>query len=140
MSLIDAIHKLTAGQMAGWAVVLLIILFSLIQIAPVKLNPWDAIFGWLGGKLNGETQKQLKELQKQVTDIWISNHRQSILTFARECREEIRHDSEEWAHILSLADEYEVYCQTNTVSNGVVKADTQYIRNLYQELSREHRI
>ena len=53
----------------------------------------------------------------------ISVHRQCILTFARECREEIRHDSEECAHILSLADEYEVYCQTNTVSNGVVKAD-----------------
>ena len=91
-------------------------------------------------KLNGRTEAELKQLKKQVCDIWISNHRQSILTFARECRDEIKHDSEEWAHILSLADEYEVYCQKNTVSNGVVKADTEYIRNLYQELSRDHRI
>ena len=140
MTAIDIFQKMTAGEITGWVLTALILLFSLIQISPVKLNPWDNIFGWLGSKLNGKTEAQLKELHKQVRDIWISNHRQSILTFARECREEIRHDSEEWAHILSLADEYEVYCRKNTVSNGVVKADTEYIRGLYQELSRDHRI
>ena len=140
MTAIDIFQKMTAGEITGWVLTALILLFSLIQISPVKLNPWDNIFGWVGSKLNGKTEAQLKELHKQVRDIWISNHRQSILTFARECREEIRHDSEEWAHILSLADEYEVYCRKNTVSNGVVKADTEYIRGLYQELSRDHRI
>ena len=140
MTIFEVFQKLTAGELAGWAVVLLIILFSLIQIAPVKLNPWDNILGWLGGKLNGKTEKRLEKVEKQIRDMWINNHRQSILTFARECRDEIKHDSEEWAHILSLADEYEVYCQKNTVSNGVVKADTEYIRSLYQELSRDHRI
>ena len=140
MNVFEMLQKLTAGELAGWAVVLLILLFSLIQISPVKLNPWDSIFGWVGGKLNGRTEKELKELKKQVCDIWISNHRHSILTFARECRDEVHHDSEEWAHILSLADEYETYCRDNTVSNGVVKADTEFIRRLYQELSREHRI
>ena len=140
MSVNEVISRLTAGELAGWAVVLLIILFSLIQIAPVKLNPWDSIFGWIGKKTQGEMRKQITDLQKQVTDIWISSHRQSILTFARECRAEINHDAEEWNHILSIADEYEVYCSTHSVSNGVVKADTRYIRDLYQELSREHRI
>lgn len=140
MNIYDIFSKLTAGEMAGWAVVMLILLFSLIQIAPVKLNPWDNILGWFGRKLNGRTEAELKELRKQVCDLWISSHRHSILTFARECREEVRHDSEEWAHILSLADEYEIYCEKNTVSNGVVKADTEYIRNLYQELSRDHKI
>jgi hypothetical protein len=133
-------NKLTVGGLAGWAVMLILILMSLIQISPIRLNPWDRVFSWLGKKMNGQMQKQLDELRKQVSDLWINSHRQSILTFARECRDEIKHDSEEWAHILSLADEYEIYCQKNTVSNGVVKADTEYIRNLYQELSRDHRI
>ena len=131
---------MTAGEMAGWAVVILILLFSMIQIAPVKLNPWDNILGWFGKKINGGIREQLSELKKQVSDLWINSHRQSILTFARECRADIDHDAEEWNHILSIADEYEVYCQKNTVSNGVVKADTEYIRSLYQQLSREHRI
>ena len=80
MNLMEIAQKLTAGELAGWAVVLLIILFSLIQISPVKLNPWDSIFGCLGGKLNGKAEAELKQLKKQVCDIWISNHRQSILT------------------------------------------------------------
>ena len=140
MTFYEMIAKWTTGEAAGWAVVLLIILLSLVQVSPLKLNPWDNVFGWIGRKINGETQKQLMDLQKQVSDLWISAHRQSILTFARECRADIDHDAEEWNHILSIADEYEVYCQKNTVSNGVVKADTKYIRDLYQELSREHKI
>ena len=140
MTIYEALSKLTAGELAGWACVLLILLLSLVQISPLKLNPWDSIFGWIGEKTQGEMRKQISDLQKQVTDIWISNHRQSILTFARECRADIDHDAEEWNHVLSIADEYEVYCDTHSVSNGVVKADTRYIRELYQDLSRGHKI
>ena len=140
MTIYEALSKLTAGELAGWAAALLILFLSLVQISPLKLNPWDSIFGWSGKKTQGEMRKQMTDLQKQVTDIWISSHRQSILTFARECRADIDHDAEEWNHILSIADEYEVYCSTHSVSNGVVKADTRYIRDLYQDLSRGHKI
>ena len=140
MTIYELVTKMTAGEMAGWALVMIILLFSMVQISPLKLNPWDRVFGWIGRKTNGDMREELKELKKQVSDLWINAHRQSILTFARECRADIDHDAEEWNHILSVADEYEVYCQSNTVSNGVVKADTQYIRGLYQELSREHKI
>ena len=136
MSIKEIISQLNAGYVAAGIAVLL----SLIQISPLKLNPWDGILGWIGKKLNGSTEKRLEELQKQVRDMWINTHRQSILTFARECRANMHHDAEEWNHILSIADEYEVYCAKNTVSNGVVKADTEYVRGLYQELSREHKI
>lgn len=140
MTIYEMVNKMSAGEMGGWGILLIIILMTLCQIAPIKLNPWDSVFGWFGRKINGEMQGQLEELKKQVSDLWINSHRQSILTFAREARADIHHDAEEWNHILAVADEYEVYCQKNTVSNGVVKADTTYIRNLYQELSREHRI
>ena len=147
MSLFDVMSKLSTGEVAGWAVTLVIILMSLVQIAPVKLNPWDRVLEWVGDRINGKTLRELadvdsrvSDLQKQVTDIWISSHRQNILTFARECRAEIGHDAEEWNHVLSIADEYEVYCNSHEVSNGVVKANTTYIRDLYQKLSREHKI
>ena len=140
MTLAEVLQRMTGGEKAGWAAVLLILLLSLIQIAPVKLNPWDKILGWIGKKTQGEMRKQVSDLQKQITDIWISSHRQCILTFARECRANIHHDAEEWNHVLSIADEYEVYCESHGVSNGVVKADTRYIRDLYQEMSRDHRI
>ena len=136
MTFKELVAQLTVGNVAAGIAILL----SLIQISPLKLNPWDRIFGWIGKKTQGELHKQVADLQKQITDIWISSHRQSILTFARECRADIHHNAEEWNHILSIADEYEVYCSTHAVSNGVVKADTRYVRDLYQELSREHKI
>ncbi len=140
MSIHEILDKMTAGEMAGWAVVILIVVFSLIQISPIKLNPWDAIFGWFGRKINGTMLERMKELEKTVRDLWINEHRQSILNFARECRAGISHDAEEWNHILVVAAEYEMYCEKNTVSNGVVKADTAFIRDLYQELSKNRQI
>ena len=68
MTIYEAVQKLTAGEVAGWAVVLLILLMSLIQISPLKLNPWDHIFGWIGKKTNGATEKRLEKLEKQLRD------------------------------------------------------------------------
>ncbi len=140
MNIHEILDKVTAGEMAGWAVAGLIVIFSLIQISPIKLNPWDSIFGWFGRKINGTMLERMEELEKTVRDLWINEHRQSILNFARECRAGISHDAEEWNHILVVAAEYEMYCEKNTVSNGVVKADTTFIRALYQELSKNRQI
>ena len=136
MGLNEILSKLNLGCVTAGIVILL----SLIQISPLKLNPWDKLLGWFGKKLNGATEKRLETVEKQIRDMWINNHRQTVLTFARECRANIDHDAEEWNHILSIADEYEVYCSTHVICNGVVKADTRYIRDLYQDLSREHKI
>ena len=130
---INEIWEFLRGIDLGWTGAGILVLLSLIQISPVKLDPWDMIFNWLGNKLNGS-------LQKQVREIWINMHRQAILQFARECRAGQEHSEEEWSHVLNVADEYEQYCLKNSVVNGVVKQDTLYIRQLYQELSRDHRI
>jgi len=140
MNLMEVTQKLTAGELAGWAVVLIILLFSLIQISPLKINPWDNILGWVGQKVNGDMQAQLKELKKHVQDMWVASHRQTVLMFAREARAGVEHSSDEWTNVLNMIAEYEAFCQGNTITNGIVKADSEYIRNLYQELSREHRI
>lgn len=140
MTIYEVLGKLTGGELAGWAVVLLILLLSLIQIAPVRLNPWDNILGWFGRKINGETDKRLKTVEKQIRDMWINNHRQCILTFARECRADIEHSSDEWTNVLNVAEEYEKYVDENKVTNGIITQDTEYLRKLYQEMSREHRI
>jgi hypothetical protein len=130
---INEIWEFLRGLDLGWTGAGILVLLSLIQISPVKLDPWDMIFNWLGNKLNGS-------LQKQVREIWINMHRQAILQFARECRAGQEHSEEEWSHVLNVADEYEQYCLKNSVVNGIVKQDTLYIRQLYQELSRDHRI
>ncbi len=131
------LEKLTAGELAGWAVVLLILFLSILQIAPIRINPWDSVFGWIGDKLNG---KKLDEMEDQINQMWIDSHRQAILTFARECRHQVAHSADEWSHILTVADQYSAYCKKRNIANGVVKADMEFLKELYIELSRDHRI
>jgi hypothetical protein len=147
MTLNEITMQMQAERFAGGTVALFFILLSLVQISPIRINPWDAIFIWLGKKLNIGLEKRLSALegcldtlQKHVQDLWIANHRQSILTFARECRTNIAHDPEEWSNILNLCEEYELYAIEHSVRNGVVRENTRYIRELYQQLSRDHRI
>lgn len=139
MTITEAFEKITAGEAAGWALAVFCVLLSLIQVSPLKLNPWDSIFGWFGRKANGATIKRLEEVEKQINDMWINDHRQKILTFARECRCDITHSSDEWTNVLNMAEEYERYVHEKNITNGIITQDTQYLRKLYQELSMEHK-
>lgn len=136
MSLNEIMSKLNAGYVTAAVIVLL----SIIQIAPVRLNPWDSILGWIGSKLNGKTEKRLAAVEKQIRDMWINDHRHCILTFSREARAGIAHSADEWTNVLNIAEEYEKYVDANGITNGIITQDTAYIRALYQELSRDHRI
>ena len=136
MGLNEILSRLNAGYITAGIVILL----SLIQISPLKLNPWDKLLGWFGKKLNGATEKRLEAVEKQIRDMWINNHRQTVLTFARECRADIEHSSDEWTNVLNVAEEYEKYVIENKITNGIITQDTVYLRKLYQELSREHKL
>lgn len=125
---------------AGWGVAAVVALLSLIQISPLKINPWDRLFIWLGEKLNSETEKRLDKLQRQVTSMWVNSHRNTILRFARECRADVAHSFDEWKNVLNVAEEYEKYIHETNTTNGVITQDTAYLRNLYQDLSKGHRL
>ena len=51
----DIIHNLTTGQ---WAVIVAACL-SLVQIAPIKINPWSWIGKCIGKCINGEVIKEV---------------------------------------------------------------------------------
>ena len=125
---------------AGYLTIGIVVLLSLIEISPLKLNPWDRLLSWIGSKLNSATEKRLAAVEKQLRSMWINDHRHCILTFAREARAAIAHSADEWTNVLNIAEEYEKYVDGNGITNGIITQDTAYIRNLYQELSRDHRI
>ena len=144
LSATELFSRLTAGNLTGWGAILIILVLSLIQISPVRFRPWNAIFSWIGRKMHGEQleklESQLEGLQSQVTTMWVNAHRQTILVFARECRAGLTHSPDEWAIVLTVADEYDVYVEKHNIANGVVKADSRYIRDLYHQLSHEQKL
>lgn len=136
MALKDLLALLPLGELKDMAFIVVLaftLTTSLVQISPIKINPWSAIFKWLGNQLTGDLRKDLNGL---ITDV----RRQTILTFARECRNKVDHSAEEWGHVLNVAAEYEKYCKDHNITNGVIDADTKFIRDLYQELSKDHKI
>ena len=120
------------GSISNFGIIILIIL-SFVQISPIKFNPYDKFFSWLRRKLLGDFDENIKDFRERIDSVWINFNRQHILRFARECRQNIIHSRDEWRYVLSIANEYERYCHDNKLTNGIIEAETEYIRDSYQK-------
>lgn len=103
----------------------LAILLTLIQISPIKVDPWSALARVLGRAINGEVigkLDELKEAQKSNADRLnehirlddernADEHRARILRFNNELIRDIPHTKEEFIDILADIDVYERYCE-----------------------------
>lgn len=122
-------------------------ILSLVQIAPIKVNPWDTIFGWIGAKINAGVKEDLDEVRKQsdsqqseFREFWVDYQREAILRFSRECSQETTHSREEWNHILDIIRRYESFCAKHDIANGVIEENSAYLRSLHKQLLQEHKI
>lgn len=106
---------------------------TLVQITPIKLNPWEWLFSWIGEKVNGDIRKDLAELKRDFEQTKAQDKRWNILNFADSCRRNERHSKEEWEHAISELREYEEYTEKKDISNGVIEETAKYLRGLYQE-------
>ncbi len=105
----------------------LVVLLTLVQIAPVKVNPWSALARWLGRAINAEVLSELKAVKADVSDtkarldahIKLDNerdadrHRERILQFNTELLRGLRHTREDFIEILLVIDYYNRYCREN---------------------------
>ena len=124
------------GSISNIGIIILIIL-SFVQISPIKFNPYDKFFSWLRRKLLGDFNEDIRDFRERVDSVWINFNRQHILRFARECRQNVTHSRDEWRYVLSIANEYEKYCHDNKLTNGIIEAETEYIRDSYQKRIRD---
>ena len=118
----------------------LVLVFTLVEIAPIKINPWKTLFKYIGKVANSEMntkmddmQDDLKRLKRDFELKCANDKRWDILDFANACRHGRRHDKEEWEHVIDQLKEYETYVEEYEIANGVIEEDTKYLRGLYQE-------
>ena len=100
------------------------VLLTLLQIAPIKINPWSAIAKTVGRAINAEVLKELDEMKSVQKDtrerlerhIEVDNERDadnkraSILQFNMEIVRNIRHTREDFIEVLTHIDAYEQFC------------------------------
>ena len=111
----------------------LIAFTGLIQIVPIKINPWSALFQWIGKLITGNACSKIDDLIKQVDENEKDRIRWEILNFANSCRNGIKHTRDEFQHIVTLRDKYQQLLEKTNDVNGVFDVEYKYILDLYAE-------
>ena len=86
MSLLDLIKFFDLPEVTSattFIIILAVILTTLVQISPLKLNPWDFCLGWIGDRLNSHIIKKVDALDTKLTE-HISESRDSSVKQKRE--------------------------------------------------------
>lgn len=134
---------------------ILIAALALIQISPIKVDPFGALARWIGRALNGDVLKKLDEMEKAQAEtreqldehIRIDNernadvHRVQILRFNRELLQEVPHTQEDFIEALSEIDFYEHYCKSHPeYENNRAVLAIENIKRAYMEWQENHKV
>lgn len=111
----------------------LAILLTLIQITPIKINPWSAIAKAIGRAINGDLTRAVNQVSESVDQNEIDRLRWEILDFSNSCQNGRRHTREEFDHIIRMHEKYESILTRRNESNGQVDMAYDYIKTLYQK-------
>lgn len=124
----------------------MLVAMTLIQISPIKLDPWSAIARAIGRAINKEVLAKLGEMEetqadtRRILDDHIKvdderaadTHRTRILQFNNELLRDIPHTREEFIEILAEIDYYERFCkahpdyQNNRATHAVANISRVY--------------
>lgn len=118
---------------------LLLALMTLVQIAPVKINPWSWLARAIGRAVNAEVIKKLDDHITMDDRRTADGHRARILHFNNELLRDIGHTQEEFFEVLAEIDAYEEYCREHPEypNNRAVLA-IENIREVYKERLKKH--
>lgn len=90
---------------------LLLVLMTLIQVAPVKINPWSWLAKAIGKAMGIEAIEKKLDAHIDMDDRRTADgHRARILHFNNELLRNIGHTKEEFIEALTEIDAYEKYC------------------------------
>lgn len=128
---------------------------TLIQISPLKLNPWSLVgkllrCAWRAfcRSLNAEVLAEIKQLKEDLsttkTDLADHIHdadynratewRASIIAFSDELRIGVRHSEEMFDEVLRTVDKYEIFCRDHDdYPNSKAVTAIKRIRDSYAE-------
>ena len=126
-----------ASEIVAWLAMLSIV----VEVAPIKINPWTKLLRAVGNRMNADILSRLKDVEVQLAqqDAKIDNNekdriRYEILDFARACRKHEKHTKEEFDHIFEQYDKYEVILSKLEQPNGKVTQAMHFISEVFQDI------
>lgn len=125
---------------------LLVVLLTLVEFAPIKINPLSALAKAIGRAVNADVLQELKSVKDDLSDHIrmddernADEHRARILRFNNELLRDIPHTKEEFVDVLADIDFYERYCRDHEDyrNNRAVHAIAN-ISRVYDERLQKH--
>jgi len=141
MTVSEALQQLTAFDVLGGCSAFTVLLLTLIQISPMKINPWSWLARTIGRAFNREMLERLDDLEKDVKKIQTENEEQkatrcrsAILRFGDEIRHGTLHSKEHFDQILLDITFYEHYCDTHKdFENNIALMTIEKIKDTYSK-------
>lgn len=130
----------------------LVVFLSLVEISPLKINPWGKLFGAIGRSLNRDLLNEISDLKKEVKkvdervnkiDERIDENnavqcRSRILIFGDEVSHGQNHSREHFRQILSDITSYNSYCHEHPeFQNDMTKITSKRIEDDYMDKDKE---
>lgn len=128
----------------GIGSVLIVIIMSLIQIAPIPVNPWT----WIGNAFNKDLLVTVKEhgekidklsqkiddVENEISEDKAMTARYRIIRFDDEIRHKVLHTKEHYDQIIIDIDTYEKFCKENPwFRNNQAHLAISNIKKRYEE-------
>ena len=140
--------EIPIGAYASWGVVLFIAVTGVIQLAPIKFDPWSKIARSVGRAINKEVIDKVNKLENDVSALReVGNSRDAkederhartlrrdILRFGDEIRHIPKHSKERFDDIVLEITEYEAYCDSHPdFKNRMTTSTVKLIVSVYEK-------
>lgn len=128
----------------GMGAFVVVLLFSLVEVSKIKINPWS----WIGNLFNKELRNKIdsqgkqidalstkiSDVQKEVNENAAMSSRYRILRFDDEIRHGTVHTKEHYDQIMVDIDIYEQFCKRNPdFRNNLAHNAISNIKRMYTE-------
>lgn len=144
------------------------ILSVVIEVAPIKINPWTVIFKYIGGIINrgvykkldsieGATQRNAQAIEdikaemesrfnaydKQDKEQQAVSMRNEIINFAENLKLGRIYSEKQFEYILDVISKYYIHCEKYKIKNHYIDEAHDFIRsearNQFEEIKKGHR-
>lgn len=118
----------------------LFVLLTLIQLAPIKVNPWSWLAKTIGKAMGiAAIEKKLDEHIATDDKRDADSHRLEILRFNNELLRSVGHTKEEFIEVLAEIDAYERFCEGHPdYPNNRAALAIENIQENYKERLKKH--
>lgn len=144
----EEIISLSLADIAGRIALILAALSFVIQISPIKVNPWSWIARKIGNAINHDINEKVDKLASKVDKLQNSVDenaakfaREKILEFGDDLiyQPERKHSKDRFDDVVQHITEYDSYCTDHPeFKNHMTESTTKLILSTYEKCMAEH--